>query len=313
MNPVLRAFNAVVDDVDNAERSITAKVSTFSVDRHNTVFDARGCDLHNYNNNRVVLWEHSRDPVRGALPIGTNLWIKVDRSSNPKLIARTKFKKDDFSQQLFEAYRDNEMSGWSLSAIPTEYGPPTQEEIRSRPELSTVDTVFRKYDLCEYSAVAVPSCADALTIDELRSFSKLISRGIPLPQDVLEAVERLSKIAEERDAEEGTEDRMSSCDGASGGYLIKPEEKDEEDRDKPADDDEKKKKPEEDEKPGDEADGDEDDKPKGSERTIIELPDISGSRTFQQIYHMLLNDEVQHRELVLKKIDEAINWYHGKV
>jgi len=190
MNQVTRAFTAQVDDVNASERSIVAKISTGAVDRYNTVFDVRGFSLGSYNQNRVVLFEHGRDPMRGSLPIGKNLWIKAaGMGADAKLIAKTQFKKDDFSQQLYEAYRDGEMRGWSISAIPSDYGPPTKEEIRSRPELADVTNIFRSVDLCEYSAVSVPGNPDCLTTEELRSASRVIARGIPVPEDVRPLVE----------------------------------------------------------------------------------------------------------------------------
>lgn len=311
MDAVFRAFSAQVDDVNNDDRSITAKISTFSVDRHNTVFDSRGCDLNNYNNNRVVLWEHSRDPLRGALPIGTNLWIKVDRSSNPKLIAKTKFKKDDFSQQLFEAYRDGEMSGWSISAMPIDFGPPTKDEVRSRPELANVDLVFRKYDLVEYSAVAVPSCVDALTVDDYRSISKLISRGIPVPDDISEAIKQFSEslVVQESSglilpetATESTPDaeaRAAKCSEPDG------DEEDEEDEEE-----------KEGEEEGEDEEEDEEDekkkaKAKRSEPEIV-LPPLNG-RTFQQVYIALMQDEIEFRRSAEDEIRAKLDWLFGKV
>jgi hypothetical protein len=357
MNQQLRSFQADVDDVNKSDRTIVAKISVGCVDRYNTVISPDGIDVRDYVKNPCVLFEHGRDITRGSMPVGKNLWIKVDKSGTGRLIAKTKFRDDDFSQALWECYSDGTLRGWSVSVLPTDFGAPSKEEIRSRPDLERCETIFRRSILAEYSCVAVPGCQEALTDEQLRTYGAVISRGIPLPQDVVEAVERLSKIAEDRDAEEGTEDRMSSCDGPSGGYLIKPEDRDEEkgeeDRDKPADD---KKKSEEDEKPGDEADGDEDDstekryikhegdkwivyseagkplgeygseaeakkrleqieyfKHKDEGRSIIELPSLENARTFQQIYHLLLNEEIQHREFVLKKMQEQIDWYFGKV
>lgn len=190
MNQVTRAFTAQVDDVNASERSIVAKISTGAIDRYNTVFDVKGFSLESYNQNRVVLFEHGRDPLRGSMPIGKNLWIKAAGiGANSKLIAKTQFKKDDFSQQLYEAYRDGDMRGWSISAIPSDYGPPTKEEIRNRPELANVSNIYRSVDLCEYSAVSVPGNPDCLTSDELRSASRVIARGIPVPEDVKPLVE----------------------------------------------------------------------------------------------------------------------------
>src|SRR5262249_34683164 len=87
---------------------------------------------------------------------------------------------DEYSQTLFEMYRDGYLSGWSVRALPQEgtYGPPTYEEKRARPELEECETVYRKWELAEYSAVAVPGNADALTT--------LVNRGIWVPDEAME-------------------------------------------------------------------------------------------------------------------------------
>lgn len=319
MNQILRAFTAQVDDVNNAERSITAKISTSTVDRHNTCFDSRGCDLKNYNLNRVVLWEHGRDTVnRGSLPIGTNLWIRVDKSNTPKIIARTKFKKDDFAQMLFEAYRDSEMAGWSLSALPRDFGPPTQEEIRSRPELANVDTVFRTFELCEYSAVSIPSCVDALTIDELRSLSKAVTRGVPISFDVQEAIDRISKPAEQAKDDDGDEceEPGDSCEDADEDEEDEAEVKKKKSR--KVCDGEKEPEPKRAVEPVETRDVPESVREIVEEMTeqlresIIELPPLTG-RTFQQVFDALRGEEIEYRKMIIGKMQEHIDWINGKV
>lgn len=172
---ITRDYSALIEDVSTQERMVTARINTASVDRFNTVIDPMGADLSSYN--KVVLWEHGRDPTRGALPIGSNRWIRAIPGSKPEIRARTQFGKDEYSQSLFEMYRDGMLSGWSIRALPKAgtFGPPTREEIRSRPELSTCETVYRKWELAEYSAVAVPGNADAMTLLE--------ARGIWIPDD----------------------------------------------------------------------------------------------------------------------------------
>lgn len=295
MNPVQRAFTAKVDDVDAARRTIVARISTNSVDRYNTCFDVRGCDLKGYQANRVVLWEHGKDVARGSLPIGSNIWVRVDRGNSPKMIAKTQFKKDDFSQLLFEAYRDCEMSGWSISALPTDFGKPTEQEIRSRPELADVEMVFRKFELCEYSAVSVPGNAECLTEDELRSLAGVISRGIPVPEDVKLAVERLalkpakveSAIIElsnvgvepvQRDATESLERAVDRADSEG---------------DETDDEDVNRSTPE-------------------PEATVIELPPLIG-RKFEDVFFALVRQEVEYREHISRKFKEQTDWLFGKV
>lgn len=168
---VIRGYAATVEDVSAQERMVTARINTASVDRYRSVIDPAGGDLSKYN--RVVLWEHGKDPTRGSLPIGKCSWIK--RVGN-EIRARTQFAKDDYSQALFEMYRDGMLNGWSVNVLPQagSYGPPTQAE-RARPEMAGCETVYRKWELAEYSGVAVPGNAEAL--------SMLEARGIWFPSD----------------------------------------------------------------------------------------------------------------------------------
>lgn len=170
MTPITRAYQAEVDDVNQKERMITARINTSAVDRYRTMIDPMGGDFANYERNRVVLWEHGKDPGRGSLPIGVNRWIKSISGKSPEIRARTQFHKDEYSQLLFEHYRDGNLRGWSVNVLPKEgtFGPPTYDELRARPELSECETVYRKWDLAEYSAVAVPGNADTLSLLEQR-------------------------------------------------------------------------------------------------------------------------------------------------
>lgn len=167
MDGLCRAYEAQIDSVD-ADRAVTAIINTGDVDRYATVIDPAGVDLTAYRKNPVVLWEHGKDPTRGRLPIGRNLWIK---RSGSRLIAKTQFGKDDYSQALFELYRDGVLRGWSIFALPdmTRAGKPTPAEIRARPDLERCETIYRACELGEYSGVAVPGNAETLTMLESRS------------------------------------------------------------------------------------------------------------------------------------------------
>ena len=123
MEALTRSFEARADDVRKDDRSIVSRINTSSVDRYKTIIQARGIDFANYRKNPVVLWEHGKDPQRGTMPIGRNLWIKSDGSS---LIAKTQFRTDDYSQQLWEAYRDGDLRGWSVNVLPHDASPPDE-------------------------------------------------------------------------------------------------------------------------------------------------------------------------------------------
>lgn len=170
MNQVTRTYAATVDDVSNAERMVVAKINTGAVDRYRTVIDPAGVDLKQYRANPVVLWEHGKDPSRGAMPVGKNVGISAIKARNGSIVARTQFGKDDYSQALFEMYRDELLRGWSVNILPVDKdcSPPTKEERRARPELDSCEMMYRSSELAEYSAVAIPGNAEALTMMERR-------------------------------------------------------------------------------------------------------------------------------------------------
>jgi hypothetical protein len=204
--PVTRAYLARVEDVSARDRSIVAKINTGSVDRYRTVIDPRGIDFAKYRANPVVLWEHGRDFARGAMPVGRNEWIKPAIGPNgPELIAKTVMhagkKGDDFTDRLFECYKDGDMRAFSVNVIPDEKksSPPSEEEKRENPSLEDCVMCYRASELAEYSLVAVGGNAEALTLDEARSILRCQGRGIALPVDL---VQRAEAVAQE-DEEEG--------------------------------------------------------------------------------------------------------------
>lgn len=212
MNPVIRAYDAQIDDVDRSDRSLVARINTSGTDRYRTVIDPRGGKLENYRKNPAVLWEHGKDPRRFTDPIGRNVWVKHNGGPRPTaLLARTKFLTDDFSQQRFEWYRDGTLNAFSVNILPVaeRCGPPTSEELRSSPEWGAAETIYREWDLAEYSGTTIPGNADCLVADRAAKMLDLVRRNLLwLPDDAM-------AVVEERAATEST-------GGASeGGELVK--------------------------------------------------------------------------------------------
>lgn len=201
MNTVTRAYEATVDDVKPGERSVVSKINTDVIDRYRTVISPEGISLESYRKNPVVLWEHGKDPNRGTMPVGRNLWIKADAG---RLIAKTVFRQDDYSQQLFEAYQDGGLRGWSVNILPRDSSPPTHDETRSRPHWAGADMIYRASELAEYSGTAVPGNPDTLTImasrgiwisDEARTATETGSAALAVKPETLDNVER--RVVEE--------------------------------------------------------------------------------------------------------------------
>jgi Fe-S-cluster formation regulator IscX/YfhJ len=201
MTPVTRAFDAVVDDVNKADRTLVAKINTAGVDRYHTVIDPKGIKFDNYRRNAVVLHEHGKDPRRFTDPVGRNVWIRHNGGSRPtNILARTKFLEDDFSQQRFEWYRDGIMNAFSVNILPvaSRTGPPTREELRDFPEWEAASEIYREADLAEYSTTVVPGNADCLA-ERAGKMMELVARGLLwLPDDVRPIIEdRARAIADD--------------------------------------------------------------------------------------------------------------------
>lgn len=165
---IIRAYRSRTDGIDVDARTVTCRIGSAALDRYRTVIDPQGIELRDYARNSVVLWEHGRDPARGAMPIGKCVSIGcVIGPDGPELIAKARFFEDDeFSKRLWARYCNRDMSAWSVNVVPTEEhcSPPTRDEIRRRPELASCLMMYRRSVLAEFSAVAVGGNQEALTL-----------------------------------------------------------------------------------------------------------------------------------------------------
>lgn len=195
-----RAFEAAIDDVSPARRTVTARINTGIVDRYRTVIVPSGGDLRAFQRTPTVLWEHGMDPTRGRQPIGHCTSIKYRRLEDD-ILAVTQFRTDPYSDQIFECYRDGTLTSWSVDFLPDfpQTGRPTPDEVRAHPEWSQAETIFRKWELTGYSAVSYPGNPDALTI--------AVERGLWVPEEVRRSLAAAPKRA------------MAEGSGAAGGDL----------------------------------------------------------------------------------------------
>lgn len=197
--PLIRTVEGSVEKVLPGERSVVARVGSMEIDRYRTCIFPSGMDITTFNQrNPLFMWEHGASKARESLPIGRG-WA-LYRKSEDDLIAKCIFRDDDFSNQLFEFYRDGTLTSWSVRVLPKfdVCGPPTYDEIRYRPELSDCNMMYRGSELLEVSAVGVPGNRDAISL--------LVSRGFLLP--------------------DGSRAMTESEGGlADGGGLVKPKTK----------------------------------------------------------------------------------------
>lgn len=149
---------------DMGDRRVLFTISKEVVDRDGDILRASGCDLTNYLKNKVFLGFHnSRD-----FPLGKteDIWIEADRvkaivyfptveelSTNPEQ-ASEKAKLTDF---CYHCYKTGMLNAVSVGFIPLEW-------------VETKDGYdITKWELLEFSAVAVPANQDAIA-EAVKSF-----------------------------------------------------------------------------------------------------------------------------------------------
>ena len=193
MNTITRSYDARIDDVSRDDMSLVAKINTSAIDRFQTVIDPKGGRFANYMRNRVVLWEHGKDPRIGTDPIGRCLWMRHNGGERPTEIrAKTQFLKTDHGRSRWELYRDGVLNAFSVNILPDHQssGPPTKEELRSRPELVNCHTIYRTWDLAEYSGTSIPGNADALVERSTLLRAAIKDRGLWVPDEVRQILNR---------------------------------------------------------------------------------------------------------------------------
>lgn len=149
---------------DMGDRRVLFTISKEVVDRDGDILRASGCDLTNYLKNKVFLGFHnSRD-----FPLGKteDIWIEADRvkaivyfptveelSTNPEQ-ASEKAKLTDF---CYHCYKTGMLNAVSVGFIPLEW-----TETKDGYDIT-------KWELLEFSAVAVPANQDAIA-EAVKSF-----------------------------------------------------------------------------------------------------------------------------------------------
>lgn len=202
-NVYSRSFETKVDDVSKPRRTVTARINTDDVDRYGTVICPGGGDFRQFSRSPAVLWEHGQDPARGRAPIGHCTSIKYRRGEND-LLAVTQFKRDPYSDEIFQDYSNGTLTAWSIDFLPNRStsSQPTPDELRARPDWSSAKTIYRNWELTGYSAVSYPGNPEALSL--------AIARGLWVPDEVRAEVAR----------------SMAEGSGGSGGFTTEVKDED---------------------------------------------------------------------------------------
>jgi len=142
VNPEIKATN-------EEAREIAHLISTASIDRGGDIVEPAGADLSNYLKNPVVMRNHS---YQTQDIIGKAVSITVEKDG---IWARTKFRETEVGREAF-ALANEGLGGWSIGFRPTKH-----ESIRDDDD-RFVGTLFKEWELLEYSQVPIPMNADAV-------------------------------------------------------------------------------------------------------------------------------------------------------
>jgi HK97 family phage prohead protease len=152
-----KEFMAISIETDDDERTVTAVISTGSIDRDKEVMLPKGAMFENFIKNPIVLWGHSHTDS----PIGKALWIK---RQGGKIIAKTKFAMTQKAQEIYDLFKGGFLKAFSIGFIPVESRQPTTEDLKSNPDWAEVRRIISKWELLEYSAVPIPANPEALAL-----------------------------------------------------------------------------------------------------------------------------------------------------
>lgn len=144
-------------ETDDDERTVTAVISTITVDRDKEVLLSKGANFENYLKNPVVLWAHNYDEP----PIARTLWMKASRN---KITAKSKFAETEKAEEIYQLFKGGFLKAFSVGFLPAENGshPPTPDEVKKHPEWAEARRIYDKWELLEYSPVPVPANPEAL-------------------------------------------------------------------------------------------------------------------------------------------------------
>ena len=145
-------------------RTVTAKISTTSIDRDGEVLLPSGIDLKDFRKNPVVLLNHDQ----GGLPVGRALSVK--RQSDG-IVAEVQFAErpaghpssvEWIPDTVFNLFQQGILKAFSVGFIPLEAREPSDKDLNKFG--GDVRNVISKWSLLEFSVVNVPANQDALVM-----------------------------------------------------------------------------------------------------------------------------------------------------
>jgi len=143
--------------INEAERRLSATITTNSVDRDGDIVDPKGIDLVNFLKNPVLLWAHDAK----QMPIGKVENLDVDEKG---IVADIKFADTTAGREVFGLYKDGILNAFSIGFVPKRPNgvePLTREDADGN--VFVTGFHIKQSELLELSAVPIPANPEALT------------------------------------------------------------------------------------------------------------------------------------------------------
>jgi len=196
-------FEKAMSDIKSADGTDTGTfrmiISTENLDRQGDTLSLSNFDLNHYNSHPVVLWGHDYF----SLPIGMTDKISVE---NGQMIAEGKFAPTPEAQKIRQYYEAGMPMAASVGFMPSEFDEKTGE--------------ITKYELLEWSMVAVPANADCVRARSLNlDLAYLTTKGIKFVETKI--TEKTGEIGSPCNMDDGTPGVMA--DQGDGKLVCVPE------------------------------------------------------------------------------------------
>jgi hypothetical protein len=219
-------LDATEINLEPGEPAAVAWLTLDVPDREADVVIPSGIDFRSeyLDTNPVVMASHDYQ----RWPVGTCQWIKAKRNRGfSGLIAKTIFDVEDpDARRLFGLVQRKVVRSVSIGFRPpddfkpADWGPPTNEELKARPDWATARRIIRRCVLIEYSFCSIGMNAQALVV--------AVSKGLELPSYLTHLVPQEGKSmpeTPETDADVTASDTkaMNEGSGTDGGYAVKPD------------------------------------------------------------------------------------------
>lgn len=177
--PIRKDFDpAELSIVPNEPRTVVSWITTDVVDHVGDVVLAEGVDYTSafLDKNPVVMAVHDYQ----KWPVGTADHIKLKKGPNfTGLMGKMRFDTDADAERLFGLVERRVVRGQSIGFVPPvdlnpkEWGPPTAEELKRRPDWKDAARIIRRCVLVEWSFVPIPMNRESLVT--------AVQKGLALP------------------------------------------------------------------------------------------------------------------------------------